>query len=216
MATTIMDEHDIERALTRITHEILESNKGAEGLALVGIMTRGDILAQHIAHKIEQIEQVKVPVGSLDISFYRDDLAGRLAPEVQTTDISFDVNGCTIVLVDDVLFTGRTIRAALDAIIDFGRPAEIKLAVLVDRGHRELPIRADFVGKNVPSDKNQQVRLFLEKVDGKSSVEVWKSKPGERIGAAPLPKKHTGKKGNKALGKALGKEADKSMDKAGS
>lgn len=186
--TAIMDERDIERALTRITHEILEFNKGANGLALVGIVTRGDLLAQQIAAKIEQIEQVKVPVGSLDISFYRDDLSARLAPEVHTTTIPFDVNGCTVVLVDDVLFTGRTIRAALDAIMDYGRPSEIKLAVLVDRGHRELPIRADFVGKNVPSDANQQVRLFLESVDGRSSVEIWQKKPGERIGSAPLPK----------------------------
>ena len=185
---TIMDEKDIERALTRITHEIIEFNKGTEGLVLVGIVTRGDILAQRIAAKIEQIEKVKVPVGSLDISFYRDDMAHHFAPEVHTTNLPFDVNGCTIVLVDDVLFTGRTIRAALDALMDFGRPAEIKLAVLVDRGHRELPIRADFVGKNVPSDKNQHVRLFLEKVDGRSSVEVWKAEPGEHIGSAPLPK----------------------------
>ena len=184
----IMDERDIERALTRITHEILESNKGAEGLALVGIVTRGDILAHRIAAKIEQIEEMEIPVGSLDISFYRDDLAQHIAPEVHASDVSFDVNSCTIILVDDVLFTGRTARAALDAIMDFGRPSEIKLAVLVDRGHRELPIRADFVGKNVPSDKNQQVRLFLDTVDGRSSVETWQAKRGEHIGSAPLPK----------------------------
>lgn len=186
--TTIMDENDIERALTRITHEILEFNKGAEGLALVGIVTRGDVLAQRVATKIEQIEGTRVPCGSLDISFYRDDLAHRLAPEVHTTTIPFDVNGCTIVLIDDVLFTGRTIRAALDAIMDYGRPSEIKLAVLVDRGHRELPIRADFVGKNVPSDKNQQVRFFYKTIDQRSSVEVWRAEHGEHIGAAPLPK----------------------------
>lgn len=190
--TTIMDERDIERALTRITHEILEFNKGVEGLALVGIVTRGDILAQRIAANIEQIEHVKVPVGSLDISFYRDDLATRLSPEVHTTDLPFDVNGCTIVLVDDVLFTGRTIRAALDAIMDYGRPSEIKLAVLVDRGHRELPIRADFVGKNVPSDANQNVRLFLDSVDDRSAVEIWQASPGEHIGSAPLPKSQKG------------------------
>lgn len=185
--TALMDERDIERALTRITHEILEYNKGADGLALVGIVTRGDVLAQRIAARIEKIEETKVPVGSLDISFYRDDLAQRLAPEVHETDLPFDINGSTIVLVDDVLFTGRTVRAALDAIMDFGRPSEIKLAVLVDRGHRELPIRADFVGKNVPSDSNQQVRLLLDTIDGRSSVEIWKAAPGERIGAAPLP-----------------------------
>jgi len=184
----IMDESDIERALTRITHEILEFNKGAEGIALVGIVTRGDVLAQRIAANIEKIENTKVPVGSLDISFYRDDLASHLSPEVHKTNLPFDVNGCTIVLVDDVLFTGRTIRAALDAIMDYGRPSEIKLAVLVDRGHRELPIRADFVGKNVPSDESQNVRLFLDSIDGRSSVEIWQAKPGEHIGSAPLPK----------------------------
>ncbi|MCL2806565.1 MAG: bifunctional pyr operon transcriptional regulator/uracil phosphoribosyltransferase PyrR [Coriobacteriia bacterium] len=185
--TTIMDTHDIERALTRITHEILEFNKGAEGLALVGIVTRGDALAKRIAAKIDQIEQTTVPVGSLDISFYRDDLALHLSPEVHKTDLPFDVNGCTIVLVDDVLFTGRTIRAALDAIMDYGRPSEIKLAVLVDRGHRELPIRADFVGKNVPSEVNQKVRLFLEDIDGRNAVEIIQARPGEHIGSAPLP-----------------------------
>ena len=185
--SVIMGAGDIERALTRITHEILEYNKGAEGLALVGIVTRGDILAQRIAAGIAKIEGVRVPVGNLDISFYRDDIAVHLAPELHTTNLPFDVNGRTIVLVDDVLFTGRTIRAALDAIMDYGRPAEIKLAVLVDRGHRELPIRADFVGKNVPSKRVQQVRLFLAGVDGRSSVEVWKASPGEHIGAAPLP-----------------------------
>ena len=184
----IMDESDIDRALIRITHEILEFNKGAEGIALVGIVTRGDVLAQRIAAHIESLENTKVPVGSLDISFYRDDLASHLSPEVHTTNLPFDVNGCTIVLVDDVLFTGRTIRAALDAIMDYGRPSEIKLAVLVDRGHRELPIRADFVGKNVPSDANQNVRLFLDDVDGRSTVEIWQAKPGEHIGSAPLPK----------------------------
>jgi pyrimidine operon attenuation protein/uracil phosphoribosyltransferase len=185
--TVIMDEKDIERAIIRITHEILEANKGAEGIALVGIVTRGDALAQNIAARIEQIEGVKVPVGSLDISFYRDDVAIHLAPEVHTSNLPFEVDGTTIILVDDVLFTGRTIRAALDAIMDYGRPSEIKLAVLVDRGHRELPIRADFVGKNVPSSQNEHVRLFLEKIDGRSSVEIWKAQSGEHIGAAPLP-----------------------------
>jgi pyrimidine operon attenuation protein/uracil phosphoribosyltransferase len=182
-----MDAAAIERALTRITHEILEYNKGAEGLALVGIVTRGDLLAQRIAAKIALSEGAPVLVGSLDISFYRDDVAMHLAPEVHATNLPFDVNGSTIVLVDDVLFTGRTIRAAMDAIMDFGRPAEIKLAVLVDRGHRELPIRADFVGKNVPSERGQQVRLFLEPIDDRSSVQIWQAAPGEHIGAAPLP-----------------------------
>jgi pyrimidine operon attenuation protein/uracil phosphoribosyltransferase len=182
-----MDAGDIERAIARIAHEIVEYNKGAEGLAVVGIVTRGDLLAQRLADRIGHIENTTVPVGSLDISFYRDDIAAHRAPEVHTTNLPFDVTGRIIVLVDDVLFTGRTIRAALDAIMDYGRPAEIKLAVLVDRGHRELPIRADFVGRNIPSDREQQVRLFLQQVDGRSSVEIWRATPGEHIGAAALP-----------------------------
>jgi pyrimidine operon attenuation protein/uracil phosphoribosyltransferase len=181
-----MDPEAIERALTRITHEILERNKGAQGIALVGIMTRGDLLALELAERIRTIEGIEVPVGSLDISFYRDDVALHIAPEVHTTNIPFSVDGCTIVLVDDILYTGRTIRAALDAIMDYGRPAAIQLAVLIDRGHRELPIRADYVGKNVPSAAQEHVRLFLESVDGRSSVEILQAAPGERIGSAPL------------------------------
>jgi pyrimidine operon attenuation protein/uracil phosphoribosyltransferase len=181
-----MDEAAIDRALTRITHEILECNRGAEGIALVGIVTRGDLLALALARRIREIEGVEVPVGSLDISFYRDDVALHIAPEVHTTNISFSVDGRTIVLVDDVLYTGRTIRAALDALMDYGRPAAIQLAVLVDRGHRELPIRADYVGKNVPSASQEHVRLFLEPVDGHSAVEILQAAPGERISSAPL------------------------------
>ena len=126
------------------------------------------------------------PLGALDISFYRDDFATHLSPEVHSTDIRFDIDGLTVVLVDDVLFTGRTIRAALDALSDFGRPSCVQLAVLVDRGHRELPIRADFVGKNVPSSSHENVRLFLEEVDGVSAVEVLEMAPGDRAGSAPL------------------------------
>jgi len=181
-----MDAQAINRALTRITHEILEANKGAEDIALVGVVTRGDLLANQLAQLIEGIEGIKVPVGTLDISFYRDDIALYLAPEIHTTSIPFAVDGKTIVLVDDILFTGRTVRAALDAIMDYGRPASIQLAVLIDRGHRELPIRADYVGKNVPSSREEQVRLFLEAVDGRSSVELWKRSEGERISSAPL------------------------------
>jgi pyrimidine operon attenuation protein/uracil phosphoribosyltransferase len=184
--SVVMDAQAIERALVRISHEILEANKGAEKIALVGIVTRGDLLAANLARRIAQIEGVRVPVGSLDISFYRDDIALHLSPELHTTNIPFAIEGRTIVLVDDVLYTGRTIRAALDAIMDYGRPAAIQLAVLVDRGHRELPIRADFVGKNVPSAHTEQVRLFLEAVDGRSSVEILQVAPGEHIGAAPL------------------------------
>jgi pyrimidine operon attenuation protein/uracil phosphoribosyltransferase len=184
--SVVMDEAAIERALTRITHEILEHNKGAEGIALVGIVTRGDLLALGLARRIREIEGVEVPVGSLDISFYRDDVALHIAPEVHTTSIPFSVDGRTIVLVDDILYTGRTIRAALDALMDFGRPAAIRLAVLVDRGHRELPVRADYVGKNVPSSSQEHVRLFLDEVDGRSAVEILQASPGERIGSAPL------------------------------
>ena len=171
-----MDADDIERAVTRMAHQILEANKGADNLALVGIVTRGDLLAKMLVHKIEEIEGVKVPLGKLDISFYRDDFATHMSPEVHSTDIPFSIDGMTIVLVDDVLYTGRTIRAA-------------ELAVLVDRGHRELPIRADFVGKNVPSSSSENVRLFLEEVDGISAVEILDIEPGKRAGAAALTKK---------------------------
>ena len=173
-----MDADEIERSLTRIAHQILEANHGASNIALVGILTRGDLLAHRLASKIKQIEGTDVPLGALDISFYRDDFATHLSPEVHSTDIRFDI--------DDVLFTGRTIRAALDALSDFGRPSCVQLAVLVDRGHRELPIRADFVGKNVPSSSHENVRLFLEEVDGVSAVEVLEMAPGDRAGSAPL------------------------------
>ena len=181
-----MDADEIERSLTRIAHQILEANKGADDIALVGIVTRGDVLAKRLAEKIEQIEGTKVPLGRLDISFYRDDFATHLSPEVLSTDILFDIDGKTVVLVDDVLYTGRTIRAALDALMDIGRPKSVQLAVLVDRGHRELPIRADYVGKNVPSAADENVRLFLEEVDGVSEVEILEMAPGARAGSAPL------------------------------
>lgn len=184
-----MTEDEIDRAITRIAHQILETNKGAENLALVGIVTRGDILAKKLRDRIEQIEGVKVPLGKLDISFYRDDFMTHIAPEVLGTDISFDIDGITIVLVDDVLYTGRTIRAALDALMDNGRPSAVQLAVLVDRGHRELPIRADFVGKNVPSSSDENVRLFLDEVDGKTEVEILDINMGGRASAAPIQKK---------------------------
>lgn len=184
-----MDADEIERSLTRIAHQILETNKGADNIAIVGIVTRGDLLAKRLAQKIEAIEGAPVPLGKLDISFYRDDFATYFSPEVHSTEIPFDIDGKTIVLVDDVLFTGRTIRAALDALMDIGRPACVQLAVLVDRGHRQLPIRADFVGKNVPSSSNESVRLFLEEVDGISMVEILEVQPGQRAGSAPLSKK---------------------------
>lgn len=181
-----MDADDIERAVTRIAHQILERNHGAQNLALVGIVTRGDLLAKRLADKIFEIEGVRVPLGRLDISFYRDDFATHLSPEVLSTQIDFDIDGLDVVLVDDVLFTGRTIRSALDALMDIGRPQAVQFAVLIDRGHRELPIRADFVGKNVPSASTENVRLFLEEVDGRTEVEILSVEPGERIGSAPL------------------------------
>ena len=182
----VMDESEIERSLTRIAHQILEANQGAHEIVLVGIVTRGDVLAKRLADKIAEIEGEQPPLGSLDISFYRDDFLTYLSPEVHGTHITFSLDGKTVVLIDDVLYTGRTIRAALDALMDLGRPASIQLAVLVDRGHRELPIRADYVGKNVPSSRDENVRLFLEEVDGTSAVEILDMKPGDRAHAAPL------------------------------
>lgn len=175
---TVMDPEAISRAVTRIAHEILEANKGAGNLALVGIVTRGAVLAEVLAGKIREIEGAEVPVGTLDISFYRDDLAIRLSPEVHRTDIPFDVEGKDVVLVDDVLFTGRTIRSAMDAIMDYGRPCSVQLAVLVDRGHRELPIRADFVGKNVPSSSKERVKVYFEQTDGRDGVEILERADG--------------------------------------
>jgi pyrimidine operon attenuation protein / uracil phosphoribosyltransferase len=169
----LLDAGEIRRAVTRIAHEIVERNKGAEGLVLVGIAARGDDLARRLAGEIGRIEGTDVPVGVLDITFYRDDIGLRAeAPEVHETRIPFDITGRTVVLVDDVLFTGRTIRSAMDALVDFGRPTSMQLAVLVDRGHRELPIRADFVGKNVPTRKDESVRVALEEVDGEDAVYV--------------------------------------------
>lgn len=184
--TCVMDEDEIERTLVRMAHQILEQNKGCENLALVGILTRGDIFARKLADIIYSIEGVHVPVGSLDISFYRDDASISGLPQLHGTDILFNIDNKTIVLVDDVLFTGRTIRAALDALMDFGRPARIQLAILVDRGHRELPIRADFVGKNIPSSLNENVRLRLKDIDGYSCVTISPIEPGKRIGSAPV------------------------------
>mgnify|MGYP000857092172 FL=1 len=171
--TILLDEDGIRRALTRIAHEIVEKNKGVEHLVLVGIRTRGVPLAQRIAAEIERIEGVRPPVGTLDITLYRDDLS-LLAyqPTVRATEMPVDIHGKTIVLTDDVLFTGRTIRAALDALIDMGRPRIIQLAVLVDRGHRELPIRADYVGKNVPTSAREAVSVQLKELDGAEQVKL--------------------------------------------
>ena len=161
--TSIMDADGIRRALIRIAHEITEKNKGVENVALVGIRTRGVPLAARIAEEIRKIENVEVPTGSLDITLYRDDLTTMgYNPVIRGTEIDFDVTGKQIILVDDVLSTGRTIRAALDALIDMGRPNSIQLAVLIDRGHRELPIRADYAGKNVPTSRRETVEVALQ------------------------------------------------------
>ena len=161
--TSIMDADGIRRALIRIAHEITEKNRGVENVALVGIRTRGVPLAARIAEEIRKIENAEVPVGTLDITLYRDDLTTMgYNPVIHGTEIDFDVTGKHIVLVDDVLYTGRTIRAALDAIIDMGRPNSIQLAVLIDRGHRELPIRADYAGKNVPTSRRETIEVALQ------------------------------------------------------
>jgi pyrimidine operon attenuation protein/uracil phosphoribosyltransferase len=158
----ILDKTGIERAITRIAHEILEKNQGARDLGLIGIQRGGVHLAKRLAARIKAIEGVEVPVGALDITMYRDDLGTRKSqPVPQATDIVFDIQDKVIVLVDDVLFTGRTIRAAMNSIMDYGRPQRIQLAILVDRGHRELPIRADFVGKNLPTSSKEQVEVML-------------------------------------------------------
>jgi pyrimidine operon attenuation protein/uracil phosphoribosyltransferase len=167
----VMDEEGFRRTVTRLAHEIIERNRGVETIAIVGIRTRGEFLAKRLVAAMKDIEQKEVDLGMLDITLYRDDLRMRLSnPELKGTDIRFDVTGKNIILVDDVLFTGRTVRAALDALTDLGRPATIQLAVLVDRGHRELPIKADFVGKNIPTADNEEVRVLMKEVDGRDSV----------------------------------------------
>lgn len=166
-----MDAVGLERTLTRLSHEIIEKNKGAGNLVIVGIKTRGAIIAQRITKRIEEIEQTKLNIGLLDITLYRDDLLGKLEqPEFKGTDIIFSIAGKDVILVDDVLFTGRTIRAALDELIDLGRPNTIQLAVLIDRGHRQLPVKADFVGKNVPTSIDESIRVHLKETDGHDEV----------------------------------------------
>jgi len=169
----VFEADDLRRAVTRIAHEIVERNRGASDIVLVGLYTRGVAVAARIADAIESFEGVRVPVGDLDISFYRDDIGIRSVAPQGPTKLPFDVAARTVVLVDDVLFTGRSIRAALDAIIDFGRPMAVQLAVLVDRGHRELPIRADYVGKNLPTKWDEDVRVRLAEIDGDEGIEIW-------------------------------------------
>ena len=169
----LMDRKAMERVLMRIAHEIVEKTKGTKDLAIIGIRNRGAYLAEKVAVYIEKIEKIQIPVGILDITLYRDDLTTVAEqPVVHKTEIDFDITGKKIVLVDDVLYTGRTVRCALDALIDFGRPKYIQLAVLVDRGHRELPIRADYIGKNVPTALKETVQVHLQEVDGKDDVVI--------------------------------------------
>ncbi|MHB1000585.1 MAG: bifunctional pyr operon transcriptional regulator/uracil phosphoribosyltransferase PyrR [Armatimonadota bacterium] len=169
----VMDSDEIRRALRRIAHEIIEKNKGVEKLALVGVRSKGTPLAHRLADLLEEIEGAKVPVGALDISLYRDDYSTR-KPTVGKTEIPFDVSTRTIVLVDEVIYTGRTVRSALDALIDMGRPAAIQLAVLIDRGHRELPIRPDYVGKNLPTSRKEKVDVQLSEIPGEDRVYIVK------------------------------------------
>ena len=174
----VMNDQDVRRALARISHEILERNKGTEDLIMVGLYTRGVTIAQRLSENIQKFEGTIVPVESLDISLYRDDVQLRIAPPIKPTTLTADISGMKVVLVDDVLFTGRSIRASMDSLQDFGRAKEIQLAVLVDRGHRELPLRADYVGKNIPSSLEELVRVRLIETDGTDDVVIVRSGDG--------------------------------------
>jgi pyrimidine operon attenuation protein / uracil phosphoribosyltransferase len=174
LKAVILDSKGVERALTRISHEIIEKNKGTEDIVLVGIKRRGYPLAQRIAKVIDEIEGGEIPVGSVDITLYRDDLSKiNEQPILKNTDLGLQIKDKKVILVDDVIYTGRTVRAAIDAVLDNGRPMMIQLAVIVDRGHRELPIRADYVGKNIPTSKNELVSVELIEVDGQDSVKIY-------------------------------------------
>jgi pyrimidine operon attenuation protein/uracil phosphoribosyltransferase len=183
MSKELMNKKDLERALTRMAHEIIEKNKGISGLCLIGIQRGGVYLARRLAAKIRDIEKKEIPVGSLDIALYRDDLNIRQQqPVVRRTDVPFEVTDLKIVLVDDVLFTGRSIRSAMDALMDIGRPASIQLAVLIDRGHRELPIKADYVGKNIPTSLRETVEVQMEEEGFEDRVILMKSEIPEGNG----------------------------------
>ena len=171
MSSILLNEEDIARAISRISHEVLERNKGAKNIALIGIRTRGVTFANRLKQRIKSIEDSDVAIGALDITLYRDDLGvGLQKPQLKKTEIAFALEGKHVVLCDDVLFTGRTIRAAIDALMDFGRPASVQLAVLIDRGHRELPIRPDYVGKNLPTPKSKRVQVHLKEIDEEDKV----------------------------------------------
>ncbi|AIY83836.1 MAG: bifunctional pyr operon transcriptional regulator/uracil phosphoribosyltransferase PyrR [Clostridium baratii] len=176
LKANLLDDKAIKRSLIRISHEIIEKNKGVEDVVLLGIKRRGYPLAERISKQINAIEGIKVPVGSVDITLYRDDLTkANDMPEVQSLDLGVDVKGKTIILVDDVLYTCRTVRAAIDAVIDVGRPKGIQLAVLIDRGHKELPIRADYVGKNIPTSREEIVGVKILEIDGEDSVKIYEN-----------------------------------------
>jgi len=178
----IIDTDSFRRTVNRLAHEVVERNKGTDNLALVGIRTRGEYLARRLAQKIEEIEGKSVQIGILDITLYRDDLRGRLAqPQLKSTEILFDVTDKVIVLVDDVLFTGRTIRSALNALTDLGRPSLIELLVLVDRGHRELPIKADFVGKSIPTSSKQEIKVMMTETDTEDGVYLTDTDDGKEM-----------------------------------
>ena len=175
----VMEPEEVRRALTRIAHEIVERNKGTDDLVIVGIRTRGAPLADRIAKTIASFEGVDLPSGALDVTLYRDDVGIRSPRNLEATTVPADLDGRVVVLVDDVLYTGRTIRAAFDALLDLGRPRAIRLAVLVDRGHRELPIRADHVGKNLPTSAGEVVKVTVEEIDGEDAVLIGNRTPGE-------------------------------------
>lgn len=167
----VADKEGLDRILTRISHEILEKNKGSENLVLIGMRTRGEFLAKRIQQKIKSIDNAEIPLGILDVTLYRDDFRTRIKqPEVSVSDITFDLNDRDVILIDDVLYTGRTVRSALNALMDLGRPGSIQLFILVDRGHRELPIRADYVGKNIPTSQNEEIKVRLIEVDDEDAI----------------------------------------------
>ncbi|HHZ6739766.1 bifunctional pyr operon transcriptional regulator/uracil phosphoribosyltransferase PyrR [Enterococcus faecalis] len=170
----VVDAVTMKRALTRISYEIIERNKGIQDIVLVGIKTRGIYIAQRLSERLKQLEEIDVPVGELDITLYRDDVKDMEEPELHSSDVPVSIEGKEVILVDDVLYTGRTIRAAMDAVMDLGRPRKISLAVLVDRGHRELPIRADYVGKNIPTSKTEEIIVEMEERDGADRIMISK------------------------------------------
>ena len=177
----LINSEDYKRIITRLAHEIIEKNRGIDDLVIIGLRTRGAYIADRISLKIKEIEGSEIPTGYLDVTLYRDDFRTRLKqPDVQVTNIPFQIDEKSIVLVDDVLFTGRTIRAALDALMDYGRPSKIMLAVLIDRGHRELPIKADFVGKNVPTSIGEEVRVKIKEVDEEDAVNLVEQTGGDK------------------------------------